>query len=146
MGCTVEDHKLKRGKLKGRDPLKNERMETMLKEFREDIVAYGAGDQLVCVRVCVCACVYFCVCGWATAVEFFVADQVLVGGFIVVELNFHGRGNKYEHRYSLTGRLLCGSPVFGGSFFTPGCVSRTICSAAFSFFEVVLHRFECACH
>lgn len=58
VGCTVADHKLKRGKLKGRDPLKNERMETMLKEFREDIKAYGAGDQLVCVRACVCVFVF----------------------------------------------------------------------------------------
>lgn len=65
----VMDHTLKRGKVKGRDPLKNERMETMLKEFREDIKEYGAGDQLVC--VCVCVCVFVRVGACASVVCLF---------------------------------------------------------------------------
>lgn len=47
----VKDHKLKKGKLKGAAPLKNERMDKMISEFKEDIKAYGAGDQLVCACV-----------------------------------------------------------------------------------------------
>eukprot|EP00903_Cladosiphon_okamuranus_P007213 g7001.t1 len=46
--CMVKDHKLKKGKLKGRDPLKNERFDKMKSEFKEDIKAFGAGDQLRC--------------------------------------------------------------------------------------------------
>lgn len=61
-GCMVMDHKFKKGKLKGSDPLKNERMEALISEFREDIKAYGAGDQLVC--VCLCVAHLVCVSGW----------------------------------------------------------------------------------
>eukprot|EP00752_Nemacystus_decipiens_P001311 g1301.t1 len=45
-GCMVKHHKLKTGKVKGSDPLRNVRMKTMIKEFEEDVRAYGAGDQL----------------------------------------------------------------------------------------------------
>lgn len=43
----VKDHKLKRGRVKGSDPLKNERMDNLISDFKKDIEEYGAGEQLV---------------------------------------------------------------------------------------------------
>lgn len=61
----VKDHKLKRGKLKGRDPLKNDLMASLISDFREDMKEYGAEDQLVCLCVCVLALLW--VSGWISS-------------------------------------------------------------------------------
>ncbi len=50
----VKDHKLKTGKLAGSDPLENKLMKNLVSNFKKDITAYGAGDQLVGVWLSVC--------------------------------------------------------------------------------------------
>lgn len=50
----VKDHKLKTGKLADSDPLENKLMKKLVSNFKKDITAYGAGDQLVCVFLCFC--------------------------------------------------------------------------------------------
>lgn len=93
----VKDHTLKKGKVKGSDPQKNERMATLVSDFRKEMTAYGAGDQLVCcVLVCVCICVVVLV-------------QIVpigrVGFFSTLTTRVHGRGNKCAHPVLLSGIL-----------------------------------------
>lgn len=46
-GNKVRRYKLTPGKLEGVDPRKDKRMDALLERFKEDVAAYGAGDQLV---------------------------------------------------------------------------------------------------